>query len=167
MGKKLQAIEKALGGLLVFAVFVVVIIQVFYRYVLDHPIFWSDELASYLFIWMVAIGTAYAQSSRSHVRMDIVSSRLPARLAWITGLALNVIILVCLISSLGPGLKLANLMMKFKTPGLRVSWAVVLISSPVCFTLVCLHIIEDTVTALRSRFGHRRQDSPRNAGRAS
>lgn len=145
MGKALHTIEKAIGAFLLLAVFVILIVQVFFRYVLDHPISWADELASYMFIWMVFIGAAYAQQADAHVKMDIVLSALPRRFKDVTRIAMDLLILAFLVAVIPSGLKLAGLMKPIRTPALRVSWAVVLVSAPVGFILASVHITGDVV----------------------
>src|ERR1700729_4134608 len=39
------------------------------RYVFHHPIIWSDELASTLFLWLAMLGSAVALHRSEHMRM--------------------------------------------------------------------------------------------------
>lgn len=52
--------------------------QVFSRYVLNHSIFWSDEAARFLLIWLTFLGAGVAYRNQGHASIDIVYSRLPA-----------------------------------------------------------------------------------------
>ncbi|MEW6227747.1 MAG: TRAP transporter small permease [Bacillota bacterium] len=157
MGKALQTIEKAVGAFLSLAVFVILIVQVFFRYVLDHPITWADELASYTFIWMVFIGAAYAQQADAHVKMDIVLNALPKRFKDVTRIAMDLLILAFLVAVIPAGFNLAGLMKPIRTPGLRISWAVVLVSAPVGFILAGLHIGGDVVKGVSALVRTKRQ----------
>ena len=55
----------------------VVAVQVFCRYVLNHSLFWSEEVARYLLIWITFLGATVAYRRRSHPGIDLISSRLP------------------------------------------------------------------------------------------
>ena len=145
----LQKIEKFLGVILLYTIFILIVVQIFFRYIIGKPIFWSDELSSYLFIWMVMIGMSYVQSMNAHVKMDIISSKLGKKYTRIIGVVLNILILLFLVTSFVPSLTLVEMMKKIKTPGLRIPWAFVLASAPVCFALLFLHIANDTISLLR------------------
>src|ERR1700691_247788 len=53
------------------------------RYVFHHPIIWTDELASTLFLWLAMLGSASALHRAEHMRMTAVVGMLspPARRA--------------------------------------------------------------------------------------
>ena len=52
--------------------------QVFSRYVLNQSIFWSDEAARFLLIWLTFLGAGVAYRKGGHASIDIVYRRLPA-----------------------------------------------------------------------------------------
>ena len=54
---------------------VVVFAQVVTRYVFHSPLAWSEELARYMFIWLVWIGAAYATKMRKNIIIDVVASK--------------------------------------------------------------------------------------------
>lgn len=54
---------------LIFTV-VLVFLQVILRYVFGSSLSWSEELARYIFIWQIWMGTSVAQRDRSHVRIE-------------------------------------------------------------------------------------------------
>ena len=60
-------------------VFVVVLLQVYMRYVFNRPLVWSEELARYLFMWVSLIGWVFAVRSGTHIRISIVADKLPLR----------------------------------------------------------------------------------------
>ncbi len=46
--------------------------NVIFRYFLNNPIKWTDEVVTGLFIWTVFMGSAYAHRKHSHLGVDIV-----------------------------------------------------------------------------------------------
>lgn len=50
--------------------------QVIFRYVLKQSLSWSEELATYLFIWLTFIGASVAMKERSHINVEIVISNI-------------------------------------------------------------------------------------------
>lgn len=53
------------------------------RYVFNHPLIWSDELASIVFLWLAMLGTAVALGQGQHMRLTFFATRLPPRLGAI------------------------------------------------------------------------------------
>lgn len=56
----------------------IVAAQVFYRYALNASLFWSEELARHLLVWMTFLGASTAYRRRAHPGVDMVTTRLPA-----------------------------------------------------------------------------------------
>lgn len=70
-------VEYVLFGL-GFAMSVVVAVQVFFRYALNHSLFWSEELARYLLVWLTFLGASVAYRRKMHPGIDIVYAMMPA-----------------------------------------------------------------------------------------
>jgi len=66
----------ALGG----AMFLVVLAQVVFRYVLAHPLPWSEELARYLMVWVACLGASEAYARGNHVGVTLIVNAVRPRL---------------------------------------------------------------------------------------
>ncbi|MEO8486560.1 MAG: TRAP transporter small permease [Betaproteobacteria bacterium] len=53
--------------------------QVIFRYFLGSPLVWSDELARYLFVWASFLGWIIAARRRSHLSIDMATTRMGPR----------------------------------------------------------------------------------------
>src|SRR3954447_11328419 len=88
---RLASIEHALGvlveipaALLVVAEIVILFAGVVARYGFHHPLIWSDELASILFLWLAMLGAAVAFRRAEHMRMTaVVANARPAMRAYL------------------------------------------------------------------------------------
>ncbi len=59
------------------------IAQVFFRFALDSPLIWSEELARFLLVWVTFFGAAVVAWDGTHLNVDILFARLPERhRAW-------------------------------------------------------------------------------------
>ena len=58
----------ALGGVM----FLVVLAQVVFRYVLSHPLPWSEELARYLMVWVACLAASEAYARGNHVGVTLI-----------------------------------------------------------------------------------------------
>ena len=52
----------------------VIILQVIFRYVLNHSLFWSEELARYLLVWLTFLGASSAYYRKVHPGIDLLTS---------------------------------------------------------------------------------------------
>ena len=51
---------------------ILVNVNVVFRYFLNNPIRWTDEVVTSLFVWTVFMGSAYAHRRHAHLGVDIV-----------------------------------------------------------------------------------------------
>jgi TRAP-type C4-dicarboxylate transport system permease small subunit len=49
-------------------------IQVVCRYFLEYPLYWSEELIRYLFVWTTFLGAGVATAHGLHIEIDILST---------------------------------------------------------------------------------------------
>ena len=59
---------------------IVVNANVLMRYFLKRPLYWSEEVATGLFVWTVFIGSAYAYRKHAHLGVDILINILPEKI---------------------------------------------------------------------------------------
>jgi len=79
MQKLTHTIDKSLSWLLILLMSLMVITvswQVATRYLLHSPSSYTEELATYLLIWISLLGSAYALRKRAHLGIDILVRRL-------------------------------------------------------------------------------------------
>jgi C4-dicarboxylate transporter, DctQ subunit len=68
----LNKFEEITSSCALAAMAVIIILQVFQRYVVQHSLDWPEELARYLFIFAVYVGASFAASERRHLEVTIV-----------------------------------------------------------------------------------------------
>lgn len=82
-----------------FAVLTLLVIwQVFTRYVLKNPSSFSEQLATYIFVWLVLLGAALVFGENGHMAMDLLKDRLPLR--WKIGTELVIQLMIMLFAAL-------------------------------------------------------------------
>ena len=90
--RTLLAGVEAASALLMAAEALLLLIGVISRYVLHSPLVWSDELASFLFLWLAMLGAVIALQRGQHMRLTVVAGLLPPWLrAWAEALAALVV----------------------------------------------------------------------------
>jgi C4-dicarboxylate transporter DctQ subunit len=77
--RALDRFEDYLTAALLAAMTLLTFTQVVLRYVFDSGLIWALEATTYLFGWLVMVGLSVGIRSNSHIAVDFVSDRLPAR----------------------------------------------------------------------------------------
>jgi tripartite ATP-independent transporter DctM subunit len=84
---------EVIGATLVLAEVCILFAGVVSRYVLDSPLFWTDELANFLFLWLSMLGMVVALRRDGHMRLTTVANWVPAHIArWFAAVASLVVI---------------------------------------------------------------------------
>ena len=135
--------------------FACVLGQVVFRYFLGAPLVWSDELARYLFVWASFLGWIIAARRRSHLSIDMLTTRLPAH----GGAALRALGALCGIAFAALlvfyGWRIAARNLDVDTTTLFFSQGVVYAIVPIAALAVGLYAIADLRAALRSYLDRR------------
>jgi len=71
----------------------VMLIQIVSRYLFNMPLTWPEEVARYLFIWVVFLGAAVAFRAQAHLGMDFATSKLSPGLRQAVARGVEVLIL--------------------------------------------------------------------------
>ncbi len=88
---------------------VLVFLNVVLRYLFDSGLPWSEEASRIAFVWVVFLGIVIANRDDSHLRVDVVASKLHGLPKKITKITQGLITLLVLISVLIGGIKLMML----------------------------------------------------------
>ena len=76
---------------------VIIVVQVFFRYVLNSSIGWSDEIMGFLLVWITFTGAVLALEDRSHIGVDFLVNFFPVRYKWIIISFIDLLILIFLL----------------------------------------------------------------------
>lgn len=87
-------LEEGIIAFLMSITSIIVFLQVIMRFVFRNSLTWSEELARYLFIWMIYIGVSYGVKERSHLAVDALDSLFGKKGRLIT----NMIVDFCLLA---------------------------------------------------------------------
>ncbi len=70
----------ALAAAVIFILMLLVSADVTGRYVFSHPVAGTFEAGEVLLVFIVFLGLAYSQYNKGHIRIELLTSRLPDRL---------------------------------------------------------------------------------------
>lgn len=116
-----------------------IILQVFFRYVLNNSLQWSEETGVYLMIWMVFLGCSLLMRNEEHIRVNAILRRLPAKLKVSLTLLFQILGITFLILVAYYGLKVFASGTAASSPSLGISTKWVKLSIPVGAILMIVH----------------------------
>jgi len=142
--------------------------QVFTRFVLKDPSSFSEELAGFLLIWIGLLGAVYALHKRSHLGIDILTRRLSGRRRVISEVMIyTVVILFAFFVMVIGGVRLVSLTLRLRqiSPAMSIPMGyiyTVLPLSGILFIYYSAAGIVRTLTAGSAVSGD--EDGPAQAG---
>ncbi len=147
-------LEESICSLLLAVMSVVIFLQVLGR-TFGFNIAWNEELARYLYIWLIYLGCAYAVKMRRHIRVELTLLVLKRRGHFIIGLISNVLFLIFAVvvaCESVPILKKMHFVRKQFSPALNLPMAYAVGSVFCGFVLVSIRLVQDAVRLVREYF---------------
>ena len=160
MGK---LIVRALDGfgylLLVVATLVMVtsiLLQVFFRYAMNSPLYWSEEIARYAFVWLVFIGAAIASKRGAHIGVDYIVMHLPALPKNILAIIVNLLVLFFISCVIYMSVGVIEGNMTQVSPAMRIPMGYIFMAIPtglgISFVYIAISLSTTIKDAYRGRF---------------
>ena len=101
--RAVEAINRALLAscrwgvvLLVATITVIVALGVFFRFVLNNSLPWTEEVAKFVMVWLAFIGAPVVLREGGHIAIDVLPTRLPSPIGPIVMMLVHVIVMVVL-----------------------------------------------------------------------
>lgn len=136
----IRRLENAVVTTLLGGICLVMVAQVVFRFVLKTPLAWSDELATYSFVWLALLGSTVGVRENAHIGVDAVVRLFPLahrrRIAFasLTLIAAFLVVLVKL------GLDLLGRVEDQRSAALGIAVFWVYLAVPVTAALMVLHL---------------------------
>ena len=125
--------------------------QVIFRYVLSNSLTWSEELARYVFIWQIWLGSSYCVQKNRHIRIDIFTDKLPEGARKIYEILITLVSIAFCVFLIYKG---GIVMMKVRkmhqmSPALKMPMWVLYSCIPISCSLMVLRYIEHIFQVLK------------------
>jgi TRAP-type C4-dicarboxylate transport system permease small subunit len=124
------------------AILVIMVCQVAFRYVLNSPLTWTEELARYLYIWACYLGAPVALRRGNHVTIVVVSDRLPRGLGRVVTLGTQILALVFFLQLAIQGTILAARSHTVEAITVPLPWSMIYLVAPASAILMILQTVE-------------------------
>ena len=110
---------------------IIIIVQVFLRYIFLYSLSWSEEVARYLMIWVSFLGASLALKYGFHIGIEFVTTRIPdKKRVWVNRVARLAILFFLVYFTIG-GFRLSWAVRDQDSPALLFSMFYAYVSAPV------------------------------------
>jgi TRAP-type C4-dicarboxylate transport system permease small subunit len=130
-------------------IFVVVFLQVLFRYLLRQPLFWSEELPRYLLIWMCFLAAAVAQKHDAHINITLCLAPLSTRARQVLKILTDAIILAFLWILIYSGGLVTSITAHHRSTALQLPMGLVYAALPVGAILMSLYLVLQIADGVR------------------
>ena len=124
-----------------FSMAVLVAVQVFFRYVLNQSLFWSEELARYLLVWLTFLGASSAYHRHAHPGVDILYNRMAPTLRKGCAVLIHAVSIGLFTVMIVYGCQFAHFVRLQRTPALQLPKWLVLSIIPVSGVILLIHAV--------------------------
>lgn len=143
MYKKLESavtvLENGMVVTLIVVMSVAVFAQVLFRYAMEIPLSWTEELSRYCLIWLTFIGASLALREKGHFALEYLLEKLPDRMRLLAELGLLLVIEVFLGVMLYTGLVMLPITALQVSASLRITMDYVYLAIPIGSAFMLIH----------------------------
>ena len=146
-------LEEWLLVLLMSAEVIIVFWQVLARFVFKTPSAWSEEIARYMFIWLVWIGAAYATKENKHIKIDILSSKFKGATKVIVNIFTGIMFVALLVFMLYTSAKVTKTVYDSNSiaTGSHMPMWIAWFSLPLSMFLMIFRFVQNTIIGMKNK----------------
>lgn len=145
----LNNFELYLATLCFIVLTVMLTLQVFSRFILNHSWTWMEEFATIMFVWMIYLAISAAVTHRKHLRIDVLLEAVPFQAKKVMLIASNVIFAAFNIYISVIMVDVIKLLGSSKTTMLGIPQQLVYIVIPIGLIISVIRLVQDTLKLLK------------------
>ncbi len=126
---------------LLAAVVIIVFLQIVFRSIFLQPLSWSEELARYLFVWLIFMGASTIVRVGGHPGMDIVVRGLPFPIRRLVDMAMHLLFCLTLIAIAITGFMLVGANMAQPSPAMEMPMGIPYAAIPLAALIMLLNVV--------------------------
>jgi TRAP-type C4-dicarboxylate transport system permease small subunit len=119
----------------------VVFLQVVFRYVLGRPLYWSEEMARYLFVWLSVLGAALGVQKGGHFGLDFFQRMKPKPWKRFVPIFVHLLMGAVALVIFFQGITLVQMTSLQESPAMSISMAWAYASMPTGAGLMAVHLL--------------------------
>jgi TRAP-type C4-dicarboxylate transport system permease small subunit len=90
----LSHVAKNIAGFMLALMVVLILGQVFFRYVLNDSLPWTEELAKFMMVWVACLVAPWAYRENLNVSIEMFADALPLKLRQLSELLISILVIL-------------------------------------------------------------------------
>jgi TRAP-type C4-dicarboxylate transport system permease small subunit len=119
--------------------------QVFFRYILNAPLIWSEELARYLLVWVTFLGINYGVRHRAHIEMEYFFTKFPRLLQRVIPIITQAFTVGCLLVFLPGAVRFVAAQRGIESSAMQVNMGLVYAVLPIGMAITTASLTADAI----------------------
>jgi len=152
LNKTLDLLDRCVeaGTSVMFSVMLAIVVMgVIFRYFLNAPLSWSEEIPRYIMVWMTFTASSIALKRKQHIGMVFFVEKCPPAVRKILAIISNLLIIIFLLVAMYQGYLLAEMVGgDQRTPMANIPMAWLYLSIPVACLLMIIQLIRLTLAEI-------------------
>ena len=146
-----ENLEMSISIVLISVMTLLIFVQVIMRYVFKSSLSWSEELARYIFIWLIYFGVSYGAKIRKHIRIDAFVALFPKPIRKYLPLVGDILFFAFAVFIVRTSFSMVmkQAMLGQTSPAMRIPLTIVYAAPMVGFTLTAIRQIQSILFRIR------------------
>ncbi len=145
LSKSAEITTTILLGAMIF----VLLLQIIFRYVLNSPLTWSEELARYLYVWVTFMGAGYCVYKHMHIEMTMFFDMLPPAVQKVLQVLVNLFSAACYAYIIPAGIRFAISQNRIPSVSLPIKMSLLWAAIPLGCSLLVISLLIETYYLIR------------------
>ncbi|GAK60470.1 TRAP transporter, DctQ-like membrane protein [Candidatus Vecturithrix granuli] len=131
----------------------VLALQILMRYIFNHPLVWSEELARYTFVWVTFVGASYGVHHNAHIRMEAIHKKFPPTLQKIVTISTNLLAILIFSYLIPAGIVFTVEQHDIASSAMEIPMSLVFAAVPVGCFVVAFRLLIQTIQIIKTGGG--------------
>ena len=164
-GKIFNSVEKNVLMISLAIMVIIIFTNVVMRYVFNHSLSWSEEMARYLFVWFSWLGVSAGLKDDSHLRVELLKTALLKRKLFKSNEMLTILVSLiwlattAIVAYYGFVVVASQASLGVVTPAMRLPVWLGYLSIPICSSIVGIRLIVNIIENVKALLGKTNHES--------
>lgn len=146
-----ENIEKIICVMCLSIMSVLIVVQVIFRYALNNSLSWSEEIARYLFIWLIYVGISLGVKTKKHIAVEAIAAMAPERARKYFDLCADILFLIFVLLALFYGTQVIQMIAESGqlSPAAHIPMQLIYAAPVIGFFLTLIRLVQNLTETIR------------------
>lgn len=125
--------------------FIFGMVQVFWRWVLNNPVTWTEEAINIIYVWVCYLGWAIAERKDTHIRITAIINKFPKSVQKYVQILNHLLCILFCILMVYYGIKMTEIGAKRTTVSFTMSYSIVYVIGPISNLIILVYEITQLI----------------------